>query len=108
MGYVIAIDRTLKEAPIAEIKVDTPYYTGVTQAICLRDPLFDVGIGNIPGARNPDDPVSGGETCAAAVTRAQARKDITVKSLVTKEVTAQTSIMTSIQCIASLWHYYRC
>ena len=38
MGYVMAIDRTLKEAPIAEIKVDTPYYMGVTQAICLRDP----------------------------------------------------------------------
>ena len=36
MGYVMAIDRTLKEAPIAEIEVDTPYYTGVTQALCLR------------------------------------------------------------------------
>ena len=44
VGYVIAIDRTLKEAPIAEIKVDTPYYTGVTQAICLQDPLFDLVI----------------------------------------------------------------
>ena len=77
MGYVMAIDRTLKEAPIAEIKMDTPYYTGVTQAICLRDPLFDLVIGNIPEAWNPDDPVFGVETCAIAVTRAQARKDIT-------------------------------
>ena len=85
MGYVMAIDRTLKEAPI---KVDTPYYTGVTQAICLRDPLLDLVIGNIPGAWNPDDLISTVETCAAAVTRAQARKDITVKPLVTKEVTA--------------------
>ena len=92
MGYVMAIDRTLKEAPIAEIKVDTLYYSGVTQAICLQDPLFDMVIGNIPGARNPDDPVSGVEICAAAVTRAQARKDIIVKPLVTKDVTAQTSI----------------
>ena len=92
IGYVMAIDQTLKEAPIAEIKVDTPYYTGVAQAICLRDPLFDLVIGNIPEARNPDDLVSGVETCAAAVTRDQARKDITVKPLVTKEVTAQTSI----------------
>ena len=92
MGYVMAIDRTLKEAPIAEIKVDTPYYTGVTQDICLRDPLFDLAIGNILGARNPDNPVPGVETCAAAVTRAQARKDITVKPLVTKDVMAQTSI----------------
>ena len=92
MGYVMAIDRILKEAPTAEIKVDTPYYTGVTQAICLRDPLFDLVIGSIPGARNPDDPVPGVETCAAAVTRAHARKDITVKPLVTKDVTAHTSI----------------
>ena len=70
MGCVMAIDRTLKEAPIAEIKVDTPYYTGVTRAICLRDPLFVLVIENIPGARNLDDPVLGVETCAAAVTRA--------------------------------------
>ena len=46
LGYVVAIDRTLNEAPIAEIKVDTPYYTGVTQAICLRDPLFDLFFGH--------------------------------------------------------------
>ena len=92
MGYVMAIDRTLKEAPIAEIKVDTPYYTGVSQAICLRDLLFDLVIGNIPGARNPNDPVPGVETCAVAVTRAQARKDATIKSLVARNVTAQTSV----------------
>ena len=92
MGYVMAIDRTLKEAPIAEIKVDTPYYTGVTQAICLRDPLFDLVIGNVRGARNPDDPVPDSETCAAAITTAQAWKDATIKPLVAKDMTAQTSI----------------
>ena len=92
MGYVMAIDRTLKEAPIAEIKVDTPYYTGVTPAIYLRDPLFDLIIGNIPGARNPDDSIPGVETCANTVTRTQARKDATIKSLVEKDLTAQISI----------------
>ena len=92
MGYVMAIDRILKEAPIAEIKVDTPYYTRVTQAICLRNPLLDLIIGNIPGARNPDDPVPGVETCAVAVTRAQARKDATIKPLAAKDVTAQNSV----------------
>ena len=54
--------------------------------------MFDLVIGNGPGARNPDDPITGVERCAAAVTRAQARKDVTIKPLVTKEVTAQTSI----------------
>ena len=92
MRYVMAIDRTFKEAPIAEIKVDTLYYSGVTQAVCLRDPLFDLVIGNIPGARNPNDLAPGVEMCAAAVTRAQARKDITIKPLVTKDVTAHTFI----------------
>ena len=72
MGYVMAIDRILKEAPIAEIKVDTPYYTGVTQAICLRDPLLDLVIENIPGAQNSDNPAPGVETCAAAISKAQA------------------------------------
>ena len=92
MGYVMAIDRTLKEALIAKIKVDTPYYTGVAQAICLRDPLFDLFIGNISGARNLDDPVPGVKKCAAVVTRAQARKDATIKPLVAWDLTAQTSI----------------
>ena len=54
--------------------------------------MFDLVIGNIPGPRNPDDPVPDVEICAAAVTRAQARKDITVKPLVAKDVTAQTSV----------------
>ena len=67
MDYVMTIDRTLKEAPIAEFKVDTPYYTGVAQAICLRDPLFDLVIGNIPGARNPDNLVPFVETRTSAV-----------------------------------------
>ena len=92
MGYVMAMDRTLKEAPIAGIKVDKPYYTGVTQALCLRDLLFDLVIGNIPGARNPDNPVLGVEACAVAVTRAQARKDTTIKPLAAKDVTAPTSV----------------
>ena len=92
MGYVMAIDRTLKETPIAEIKVDTLYYTRVIQAICLRDPLFDLTIGNIPGARNQNDSVSSVKTCSGAITRAQARKDKTIKPLVAKDVTAQTSV----------------
>ena len=49
-------------------------------------------IGNIPGARNSDDPVPCVETCAVAVTRAQARKNATIKPLAAKDVTAQTSV----------------
>ena len=58
----------------------------------MRDPLSDLVIGNISGARNSEDPIPGVETSAAAVTRAQAREDITANPLVRKEVTAKTSI----------------
>ena len=72
--------------------MDTPYYTGVTQAICLQDPLFDLVIGNISGARNPNDPVLDVETQAAAIMRAQAWKNVIIKPLVAKDVTARTSV----------------
>ena len=58
----------------------------------MRDPLFDLLIGNIPGAQNPDGAVFDVETCAAAVTRAQARKDAMMKPLAAKDVMAQTFI----------------
>ena len=34
MGYVMAIDYALKEIFIAKIKMDAPYFTRATQAIC--------------------------------------------------------------------------
>ena len=49
--------------------VDTPHFTGITQDICLQDPLFDLVIGNIVGARKPKHSVLGEKTCAAAVGR---------------------------------------
>ena len=36
MGYVMVINRTLQKAPIVDIKVDTPYYTGVTSHMITR------------------------------------------------------------------------
>ena len=72
-GHMMMVDRTLKKAPIARINIDTPYYTGVVEALCLLDPLFDLIIGNVPGARRPDDPNPKWSTSAAVATRAQER-----------------------------------
>ena len=88
----MAIDCLLKAAPIAEIEVNTYYYTGVTHAICLRYPLLDLIIGNIPGAQRPNYCGGGEQTCAAVVTRTQAQKDIDIKPFMTNDVTAQTFV----------------
>ena len=67
-------DRMLKKASMARIKVDrhTPYLVGEVDALCLREPLFDLIIGNIRGGRNPNDPDPSWGIFAAAITRAQA------------------------------------
>jgi hypothetical protein len=44
------------EVPMAKIKVDTPYFRGELEAACVNSPMFDLMIGNVKGARKPDDP----------------------------------------------------
>ena len=56
------------------IQVYTPYYKGEVEAQCLPDAFYDLIIGNIPGAREPDDPNPKWQEACAATTRAQARK----------------------------------
>ncbi|KAL1441895.1 hypothetical protein MTO96_008211 [Rhipicephalus appendiculatus] len=53
---VYLVDGTARMLPEARIEVDTPYFTGHLTALCLQDPLYDIILGNIDGARPPDDP----------------------------------------------------
>ena len=72
-GYMMTVDRTLKKTPMTRIKVGTPYFVGEVDAVCLREPLFDLIIGNIRGARNPNDPDPNWGIVAATITTAQAQ-----------------------------------
>ena len=56
MGHITTVDLTLRLAPMAKVEVDTPFYVGTVEALCLQDPLFDLIIGNVHGARRSDDP----------------------------------------------------
>ncbi|XP_060085301.1 uncharacterized protein LOC132564684 [Ylistrum balloti] len=42
--------------PIAEMEVDTPYLRGAVEAWVLDTPLYDLIIGNVIGAKPPDQP----------------------------------------------------
>ena len=50
-NVMLFIDNTARKVPIAKIDVDTPYFKGQVQAQCLPDPIYDLVIGNVPGAR---------------------------------------------------------
>ena len=90
--HMMMVDRTLKRAPIARINIDTPYYAGVVEALCLLDPLFDLIIGNVPVARRPDDPNPKWSTSAAMATRAQERASEGSKPLNVQEVASKVAV----------------
>ena len=67
---------------MALISVNTPYLVRKAKALCLPDAVYDLIIGQVPGARAPDDPDpewrapdSTDQLGGAAVTRAQSQMD---------------------------------
>lgn len=52
----VLIDGTVKCFPVGHIQVNTPYFVGHTEAICMEKPVYDLIIGNIEGVRDPADP----------------------------------------------------
>ena len=40
VGYMMTVNLMLIRAPIARIEVDTPFYTGTVEAMCMKHPLF--------------------------------------------------------------------
>ena len=52
----ILVDGTVRKVPVAIIHIETPYFTGTVEALCMRNPIYDLIVGNITGARDPKDP----------------------------------------------------
>ena len=77
-NVMLLIDNTARKVPIAKIDIDTPYLKGQVEAQCLPDAVYDLIVGNVPGARAADDPDPSWqdhvqEACAVT-TRSQAKK----------------------------------
>lgn len=48
--YVL-IDGTVRKVPVANIDVDTPYFSGVVKALVMKNPVYDLILGNISGVK---------------------------------------------------------
>ncbi|GFO40116.1 gypsy retrotransposon integrase-like protein 1 [Plakobranchus ocellatus] len=46
-------DGTLLHAPVTDAKLECPFYTGKVDVVEMKSPLYDVILGNIPGAKCP-------------------------------------------------------
>ena len=66
----ILIDGTKLPAPVANVFIDTPYYTGNVEAWCMENPVYDLIVGNIEGAGLPGEPDPHWKLVQAVQTRA--------------------------------------
>ena len=73
MHSCMMVDRTTLQLPEAKVSLDTPYFKGDTLALCMENPLVDVIISNIPGARDAHDPNMNWVPALAVQTRSQAK-----------------------------------
>jgi len=53
---IIKIDNTVVLVDEACIDVKTPFFSGIVNALCLPEAICDLIIGNVDGARSPDNP----------------------------------------------------
>ena len=77
---IVQIDNTVLLAEKAKIHVKTPYLSGDVNALCIPEAICDLVVGNVPGARNPDDPDMS-VMVSAVMTRVQARQEAVRKPL---------------------------
>ena len=52
----VLIDGTVRQFPLARIYVNSPFFTGEIEALCMPKPVYDIIIGNLKGARDASDP----------------------------------------------------
>ncbi|KAH6935630.1 hypothetical protein HPB50_007093 [Hyalomma asiaticum] len=55
---VLLLDQAVHYLPEAIVFIDTPFFAGVVRAKCMRDPLYDVVLGNIEVALTADQGIS--------------------------------------------------
>ena len=82
--YCVLFDGTVRKFPVAKVKIRSPFFSGICEALCAENPVFDLIIGNVEGVRAPRDPDISWETqksrdsaevIGAVQTRAQKVKD---------------------------------
>jgi len=79
----ILIDGIVCYTPVAKIYVKTPFFSGLTTAVCMKNPIYDLVIGNVPGARDVSIPQPMEQTTQAVQTRSQAKTTKGLTPLVT-------------------------
>ena len=83
---MVMVDYSSRVVPEAKVSIDTPYYKGEWLALCVEKPLVGLIIGNIPGARERNNPDINWVPALAVQTRAQAKREEVTSKLKTPSI----------------------
>ena len=56
VAFCALADGTKRKFPVGNLNVDTPYYIGKVEALCMTEPVCDLVLGNIDCVRQPENP----------------------------------------------------
>ena len=73
----VMIDGTSISASTANICIGTPYFREEVEAWCMKNTVYELIVGNIEGARLPEEPNPYGTLTQAVETRAQKKEEST-------------------------------
>ena len=83
---MVMVDYSSRVVPEVKVSIDTPYYKGEVLALCVEKPLVGLIIGNIPGARERNNPDINWVPALAVQTRAQAKREGVTNKLKTPSI----------------------
>ena len=83
---MVMVDYSSRVVPEVKVSIDTPYYKGEVLALCVEKPLVGLIIGNIPGARERNNPDINWVPALAVQTSAQAKREGVTNKLKTPSI----------------------
>ena len=87
---MVMVDYSSRVVPEVKVSIDTPYYKGEVLALSVEKPLVGLIIGNIPGARERNNPDINWVPALAVQTRAQAKREGVTSKLKTPSIIDRT------------------
>ena len=87
---MVMVDYSSRVVPEVKVSIDTPYYKGEVLALCVEKPLVGLIIGNIPGARERNNPDINWVPALAVQTRAQTKREGVTSKLKTPSIIDRT------------------
>ena len=83
---MVMVDYSSRVVPEVKVSIDTPYYKGEVLALCVEKPLVGLIIGNIPGARERNNPIIDWVPAVAVENGTQARREGVTNKLKTPSI----------------------